>query len=864
VGGMTIAITKDQEMAAHWKTQIEQCDKSNNKWHTRAKKICQNYRDEREQQDAGVAKRLNLFWSNVQTLKPVIYSKTPVPICERRFLDKDTTGRVASTILERALRYEVSMSGFDSTIRRSRDDYLLPGRGQVWVRYNPQFGEPISPETKADDDIESTDGTNEVIGAKQDENTEAQEREFLSESLAVDYVHWQDFYIFPANARTWVEVEGVGRRLFMSRTDMEASGFDDWKTIELDHVPKIDETQGSRSTVSGQEGMQATVFEIWWKPDKKVYFVAKSHSTVVKEADDPLNLEGFFPCPEPLSATMTNDTMIPVPDYAESQDQYIQIDELTKRIDILTASTKVVGVYDAAAQSLKRVFEEAEEPNLIPVDSWAMFAEKGGLKGAIDWVPIDNIAKTLQILVEIRTQIMEDLDRTTGISDIMRGTSDARETMGGQRLKSNNSSMRVSERQDDMARFCRDIISIMGEIVSEHFSPETLIMVSGAMYDEGLDPPDIAPQIANQLIGHNGGPPMQSSSPQPQSAPGPQPAAPMPPQGSSPPGAPAGPQQPPSFALPSETPDQKQLRKMQLLMDAIGLLRQDKLRGFRIDIETDSTVQGDAEQEKEQRISFLQGVTGFIEQAAQVTQMVPEFAPLAAKMLGFAVRGFRVGRDLESAIEDFCDKAELDAKAKAANPQTPPNPELIKAQADAALAQHKIQTESQQNQIDAMKAHSEVQAQQVEAASEQRNSEMETRRKEMEIASDQRLKEFDLKLKEMDVLIARIKVEAEERKAHLAGVAEDRKAQHESLAFDRDARFAEEEHHRKGEMAKADHQRKMAESPESDDKLKELHDHINAPVEFVRDETGKVSHVKKGKTVRKIVRDDRGVVSGLH
>ncbi len=695
---MVAALTKDQEMAAHWKTQIELCDKANDKWHKRAKKICQNYRDEREQQDAGVAKRLNLFWSNVQTLKPVIYSKTPVPICERRFLDKDTTGRMASTILERALRYEVAMSGFDSTIRRARNDYLLPGRGQVWVRYNPQFGEPISPEQKADNDIEGNDGN--IVDEKHDENVEAQEREFLSESLAVDYVHWQDFYIFPPNARTWVEVEGVGRRLFMSRTDMEAAGFEDWKTIELDHVPKVDDQQVSKSVSSS--GLQATVFEIWWKPEKRVYFVAKSHDKIVKEADDPLRLENFFPCPEPLSATMTNDSMIPVPDYAESQDQYIQIDELTKRIDILTSACKVIGVYDAAAQSLKRVFEEAEEPNLIPVDSWAMFAEKGGIKGAIDWVPIEQIAKTIQILIEVRTKIMEDLDRTTGISDIMRGTSDARETMGGQRLKSNNSSMRVSERQDDVARFCRDIISIMGEIVSEHFSEQTLIMVSGAMYDEGLDPPALP------------SPPLQPSAPN----------GPMPPQVAA---TPAG--QPPAGQQ-QETPEQKQARKMQMVMEAIGLLRQDKLRGFRIDIETDSTVQGDAQQEKELRIEFLKGVTEFVEKAAQVTIMVPEFAPLAAKMLGFAVRGFRVGRDLESAIEDFCDKAEIDAKEKAANPQQKPDPETIK-----------LETEK-------LKAQGELQRQQLENQGEAANS-----------AANLRMKEIDMQMEQMRVRMAEIKLE---------------------------------------------------------------------------------------------------------
>src|ERR1700749_2117639 len=105
-----VALTKDQEMAVHWKTQIEQADKATDKWRKRAEKINKNYRDERDEQDKGAAKRLNLYWSNVQALKPAIYSKTPVPVCERRFLDKDPTGKSASIILERTLRYEVAIS----------------------------------------------------------------------------------------------------------------------------------------------------------------------------------------------------------------------------------------------------------------------------------------------------------------------------------------------------------------------------------------------------------------------------------------------------------------------------------------------------------------------------------------------------------------------------------------------------------------------------------------------------------------------------------------------------------------------------------------------------------------------------------
>jgi len=761
---MAIAITKDQEMAAHWKTQIEICDKATDRWHKRGDKIIKHFRDEREERDVGVAKRLNLFWSNTQTKKSAIYSKLPVPIAERRFLDKDVTGRVASTILERALRYEMPTSGFHQTLKRCRTDYMLPGRGQVWVRYNPKFGISVSPKQDADDDIEIN---GEPVDQKEEKQDDQIQREFVSESLDVMYVHWKDFYTFPADARTWDEVQGVGRKLYMSRTDMEEAEFEDAAKIELDHKPESKGVnQGDQSTLSGKDGMLATCYEIWWKPTKKVTFIAKSYDKICKEVDDPLKLEKFFPCPEPWSATMTNDTLIPVPDYVESQDQYMQIDDLSKRIDILTNACKVVGVYDSSAQGLKRVFQEAQEPNLIPVDSWAAFAEKGGLKGAIDWVPIEQIAKTLQILIEVRKQIIEDLDRTTGINDIMRGTSDARETMGAQRLKTNGAQTRVQDEQDESARFCRDIVCIMGEIIAEHYAPKTLIEVSGAMYDEGLDPPDLpASQGMAPAPGMGAGPPGMAP-PQlvPPSQPGPglpSPPAPMPPQAAPSVPAPVGPQPPPEII--------KQQRKDKMLADAIVLLKNDKLRGFRIDIETDSTIAGDAQQEKESRIQFIEGVTKFIETAGQVTAQVPEFAPLAAKMLQFGVRGFRVGRDLETAIEEFCDKAEQQAKQQAANPQAKEDPEVTR--------------------------------QKIENEGEQQNN-----------AANMQIKQMDIRMKEMEIQIAQIRAQAEVEANRLEAEKLQRENHFETLKHQREMERNELEHKRAVELGEHQHKMKMSES----------------------------------------------------
>ena len=624
------------------------------------------------------------------------------------------------------------MSNFDNAVRRCRDDYLIVGRGAPpWVRYNPQFGDPISPPSHGNDEIVGDSGEPLEPRGREEEETQ-EERQIVRESLDICYVHWQDYFQLPARVRTEEEIEGKARRIYMSRQDLiDRFGKTKGKKVPLDHVPQGVPDEGSKGLVQGKDGVQATVYEIWWKPTRKVYFIAKEYEDLLEEADDPLRLDGFFPCPPALMATTTNDTMIPVPDFVEAQDQYSQIDLLTKRIDVLAQALQVRGVYDASAQGVKRIFEEGKEPDLIPVDSWAMFAEKGGLKGVIDFIPLEMIASTLQTLIEVRKVQMEDLDHITGISDIMRGTTDARETMGAQRLKQNNGSGRLQARQDAIGRFCRVIISIMGEIISEHFDPKTLIQVSGAIYDEGLDPPELQPQIANAMpppmMGHNGGPPMQppGAMPPPMGAP--------PPQGM--PGQPPGMmgQQPPQAGVPPSImqgpePPEAKLERTGWCWSGkhLELLRNDKLRGFRIDIETDSTVQADAAEEKSARIEFIEGVTKFIEAGAQVTQQVPEFAPLAAKMLQFAVRGFRVGRDLESAIEDFCEKAEQDAKAAAANPQQKTDP--------------KVQAETIKAEVAKLQAQADIKAQQVEAASEAQNKQMEMRLKAMDIQIGTQLK----------------------------------------------------------------------------------------------------------------------------
>jgi hypothetical protein len=89
-------------------------------------------------------RRFAMLYANTEVLKPAIYSRPPVPQCSRRFKDKDPAGRLAAELLERGSSYELERQGIDRVFRSVRDDLVLPGRGTVWVRYEPTI-EDLAP-----------------------------------------------------------------------------------------------------------------------------------------------------------------------------------------------------------------------------------------------------------------------------------------------------------------------------------------------------------------------------------------------------------------------------------------------------------------------------------------------------------------------------------------------------------------------------------------------------------------------------------------------------------------------------------------------------------------------------------------------
>lgn len=639
------AINGPMELASFWLNNISYAERKVKSFRTRGDQIVRRYKNKRSTAVPTVTnitvgqRRMNVLWANVQTQKPVLYSQTPKPNVTRRNKDKDPIGRWAAIVLERVLINTLDMQPFDHVMNQDVENLLLPGYACSMVEYIPEV-------------------ENDQIGWQ-----EARMR----------YVHWKDQLTNPA--RYWQEVWWWGYVSYLTRKEVrERYGNEIALEIVLDHK----QSKGADDTMS-----KATVWCVWDSIRKKVIHISTGYAKApLGEYDPPVNFEGFFPIPMPLVATTATDTLIPVPDFDQYQDQCDEIDILTQRIYVLTRSLKLRGLYPGDMQSVRQMMDAASDADMIPIENWQMFQERGGIESMIAYFPIEMVAKTLQWCYEARGQAIQAMQEITGISDIVRGETDPNETLGAQQLKSQYSGVRIRERQRDVQRYIRDLLRHMSSVIGQHFTMEVLQKMSGVplMTKQQKQMAQQAVQMWQQY-----GQAQQEAAQMAQQTG-------LPPQQLPPPGIP----QPPEETLEAlKEPSWEQV---------IGLLRDEKLRGFIIDVETDSTVEADQQAQQQKAEAFLTAVTQYVGAWAQILPGAPFMAPLAGEMLMASSRLFKMGDQLETVIEEV-----TEAMEKMAKQPPPPNPQM-------EIEKTKAQTAGVQANAEVQKAGAEVEGSKIDLA----------------------------------------------------------------------------------------------------------------------------------------------------
>lgn len=637
--------SESAKTATYWIAELELSEKWMAPYCARAKKIIVRYKSERRKEDAKDAsedrRRFAILWANTETLGPAVYARKPEAVVSRRFRDADPVGRYASEVLERALNFATDCYDFDSLMCEVRDDYLLIARGQAWARFIPYLateGEQITQD--------ASDG-------------EAQYAE-----VVCDHLYYGDWGVQPC--RTWSETSYVWRRAYMDRKELvKRFGSKKGRAVPLDWKPEDD---GFQDQEIKERRKRAAVYEIWDKTSRKVFWINKSFQETLDERPDPLGLKDFFPCPRPLMGTLGPDSYIPVPDYVFYEDQAHEIDELTARIADLTDGLRMVGLYAGEEGDLLANMFNADSGTLVPVNSMASLQDKGGLGKIIEWLPIDLVIRTLQGCFETRARILEDIYQITGISDIVRGASDPSETATAQGIKAQWGSLRVRDRQKDMARFARDLMAIQGEIIAKMFPVQALQAMTGVelLTKEQKQQAQALVELAQQ---------------NPQLAQQAQ-------------------QNPEQFGLPANV---QELMPLPTWDEVNALLKDDVLRAFRIDIETDATIEPDEQAEKQAAVELTTAVGNFFTAFGPIVSAQPGLAPFAGDMLKFVFRRFRAGRELEDSLERGLSSLQPPPQQPQAQLPPPELPDPAEQQAKLLTAQAKVadaQTRAQQVQQD--------------------------------------------------------------------------------------------------------------------------------------------------------------------
>jgi hypothetical protein len=154
----------------------------------------------------------------------------------------------------------------------------------------------------------------------------------------------------------------------------------------------------------------------------------------------------------------------------------------------------------------------------------------------------------------------------------------------------------------------------------------------------------------------------------------------------------------------------------QLIPQALQLLKNEPAKNFRIEVTSDSMIYQDEQQEKQDRMEFLQAMGGFLNQALPAANASPELTPMLIEMLKFGVTAFKAGKGLEGLIDETADKFRQQQAQMEGQPK-PPTPEMQKLQMEQQMEQAKMQMQQQieqakiEGQIQLEKAKQEYQAQ---------------------------------------------------------------------------------------------------------------------------------------------------------
>lgn len=694
-------LTSEKEFKS-WSSEIADALKREKAYREKGKK-CVDLYEAKAPEDVPFA----ILYSNTETLIPALYNARPIPLVTRRFKDADPVGKAVAETSTRMLKFLIEASSadydtFDELMQSAVLDGVVTNRGLTRFKYAPMQG---------------------------------------SECVYGEAVRWDKF--LHGYARTWKKVPWVSFEWDMSKEEMEKN-FKDvaWDAQAFGGEDDGDKNGETREELTGVKTFK--VYEVWDKIDRTVLFFSPCYKKgLLRKVEDPLTLKSFFPVPKPLNFMRKITTLVPTPLYEHYKQQANELNEVTRRLKAIIRAIKYRGGYNASVDGIEKILK-ADDNELVPIENVASMGDNPDMDKLLWTVPVEKLAATAQSLYQQREAIKTVIYEITGISDILRGSSQASETATAQNIKNQWGTLRLKKMQKEVQRYCRDALEIMLEIAVTSFDIQTVKAMTGLLFPEAAEKQQFQAQT-------------QQMAQMAQQA-----------------------QQPP----PEVPPEVQQMMSLPAWEEIQQAMSDDVTRGYKTDIETNSTIDAEAAQDKQDISELLNALSQFLNGLAPLVEQGIMPFDVAKSMLLVIARRYNFGSQLEDSLNSL--NAPKPAEEKP-DPEAMAKAEALKQdgmmkQQDAALKQQEsqqkfamMQAEGQQKQV----------VQEQEMAMKAQELEMKRAEMEAQAAMGQRKLENDITIAQIkaqsDFRIAQMKarmdMEAEKFKAELSGSIEREKAQ---------------------------------------------------------------------------------------
>jgi len=644
-----LALSKgDAGLVEIWTKELENADEYEKDWREEASKYFEIYKDEQSALTTD-SRRYNVFWSNTQTLRPLVFSRLPDPNITQRFLSENEVARISSEMMERMVDLYIKDSDAEDVISKCRDDFLVGGRGVARIVYDPE--EVVELES-GETELDSTD-----------------------KRCRFQYVDWKDFRM--STETNWRDIRWVAFRHYMTREELVDDFGSKGKAVSLNksRLDSLDEP------AKNDLFKMAEVWEIWDKESRKVFFATiGGDGVLLDEEEDPYNLKNFFPIAMPLGSKSDPCSLLPIPLYRFYKSQAEELNRVDARIKSLIEQCKVTGIYNSVAEGsdIEALFN-GNDGDFTPLKG------TGGLQKASDMVlfkPLNEIIVAIRELQQHKIEIINAIRDITGISDIVRGVSVASETATAQQLKGNFAISRIQPLQKEVEFWIRDLIRLLIELTVEKYSIEELVEATGLKI---VDIRRIEKEANDRLKVLSMEAQRQINPADPDAAEKMQMVQEQAKKGFE-----------ETMKVPLEelkgyaaTPEQ--------LVEIARMIKDDKMRTFSIDVETDSTIRIDQQQEKQDRIEYITAISNFSSSFFPMVQAGIITPEAFQQFLLFISKPFKVGRNVEESL-----KQDTTPKEK------PPTAQEMLAQAQIQLEQQKLQLEAQKAQTEAQLKQEEL------------------------------------------------------------------------------------------------------------------------------------------------------------